>query len=76
MYEQLAVLLSKMRANNHQIMIFVASGHEYLESIAVGFIHEVSPDYVALGDTPDTYTWVIPLDKVVKIEIIGTPDDK
>lgn len=75
MYEILADFLNKWKMSDCEVAIYVASGHEYLEKIALGYIFKVTPDYIALVDEKDSYNQLVVMDKIVRIEIIGTPDD-
>ena len=76
MYVELAEFLKNWKRNDYEIMIYAATGNEHLERIVSGYIFEVTAEYIALGQEKDHYTNVVLMDKIVRIEIIDTPEDK
>ena len=69
MYENLHMILSKMKMDGYMVKIYVDGP----EDLAVGYIFKVGDDYVALGREKEIYTFVIPLGKIVMVEIVETP---
>lgn len=76
MGSDLSSQLTQMQRAGFEISIYVQGYPEGPEIIALGFINNIGDDFVALGSTPDTYTWVVPFDKIVMIKIVDTPKAK
>lgn len=76
MVSDLSSQLTRMQSAEFIIAIYVQGYPEGPDIIASGRIVNIGDDFVTLGRTPDIYTWVIPFDKIVMIEIVGTPKDK
>lgn len=76
MVSDLSSQLTLMQSAGLEIAIYVQGYPERPDIIASGLINDIGDDFVALGRTPDYYSWVVPLDKIVMIEIVGTPKVK
>ncbi|MHA1907521.1 MAG: hypothetical protein ACW98Y_09530 [Candidatus Thorarchaeota archaeon] len=76
MVSDLSSELAEMKNARIKISIHVQGYPEGPDIIAKGFIINIGDDFVALGRTPDIYTWVVPFDKIVMIEVVGIPKDK
>ncbi|TET07686.1 MAG: hypothetical protein E3J86_12390 [Candidatus Thorarchaeota archaeon] len=72
MVSDLSSQLTQMLIAGFEIAIYVQGYSEGPDIIASGFIFNIGDDFVALGRTPKIYTWVVPFDKIVMIEIVGT----
>ena len=76
MVSGLSSQLTRMQIAGHEIAIYVQGYPEGPDIIATGFIIKIGNDFVALGSTPDKFTWIVPFNKIVMIQIVGTPKDK
>ena len=76
MVSDLSSQLARMLIAGFEIAIYVQGYPERPDIISSGLIYDIGDDFVALGRTPDYYSWVVPFDNIVMIEIVGTPKDK